>query len=91
MTTTSTDDGIVNNEEVQQPPPHTQEGLGKLNKFTNPSTYVDNPLDEVVNIEDPRVAFITPQKVRYAIDSFGDIKHQVRTGLCLLCLSTLGH
>ena len=50
---------IVEDEEVQQPSP-TQGRGGRTNKFINPLNYVDTPDDEVVDIDDPKVAFITP-------------------------------
>ena len=51
---------------------------------------MDDPQDEVVNIEDPRVAFITPQKVRYAINSFGDIKTPCPDGIMPIVLKHIG-
>ena len=43
-----------------------------------------------MDIEDPRVAFITPQKVRYAIDSFGDIKAPGPDGIMPIVLKHIG-
>ena len=51
---------------------------------------MDTPEDEVVNIDDPKVAFITPQRVRYAIDSFGDIKAPGPDGVMPIVLKHIG-
>ena len=71
-------------------PPPTQEGGNRTNNFINPNNYVDTPEDEVVNIEDPKVAFTTPQSVRYAIDSFGDIKAPGPDGIMPVVLKHIG-